>query len=127
MDPQLELAGVGDRPSAEGARIDDNATFGVLIDFFLIHQAAGVVASCSVGESSFSTVAALAGGAPLFLPFSSSDGVKRVSTWQVRENGGKRLGGMYFNDSVDQFRSTVSELAREVAVTSRPADGPQRL
>lgn len=87
--------------TSAAARLE-KATIGALQEFFAIAGAAGVIASTPHAErqeTSFSTVAALAGDAPLLLPFSWRRGGK-MRDYELRGNGGHALRGVFWIDDL---------------------------
>ena len=78
-------------------------TAAVLADFFAIARAAAVVVSMPRAErqeSSFSTVAALAGDVPILLPFPRARGGK-VADYETRGNGGAPMHGFFWLDDLN--------------------------
>jgi len=82
----------------------------VLADFFAILDAAGVVVIAPKGagagqglqESSFASVAALAGGAPHLTPVPYGIGGK-MALYQQKGNGGQPMRGIYFLDNLAAY------------------------
>ena len=80
-------------------------------DFFALRGAAGVVAAVpAFGESSFSSVAASAGGAPLLFCFERRRHLAALPVWYEREgNGGRPIEGFYFLEHLRDFARAVAE------------------
>ena len=89
-----------------------NTTRAVLVDFFTLNRAAAVVAIApnsvnkGLAESSFATVAALAGDAPLLTPAPFREaGVLPMIEGRLR---GQPIRGAFFLDSIDHFVRAVA-------------------
>mmetsp|Transcript_7691 Transcript_7691/g.28170 ORF Transcript_7691/g.28170 Transcript_7691/m.28170 type:complete len:343 (+) Transcript_7691:369-1397(+) len=76
--------------------------------FFAMYFAAGVLVSAAGSpESSFSTVAALAGRVPLLLPVSLQQ-AGAVHDWVMKGNGGEPMRDLYLMDGFDAWKQAVS-------------------
>lgn len=123
----VSLSCNGSRPAAEGMAA---MTAEVLLDFFAITRARGVIAIApnslhqGLAESSFATVAALAGDAPHLTPapFGSAD----HRTERGRGGGGEgSSGGQHHPPAVNLPAPTSTTLAARLGVGWNICSGPQ--
>ena len=83
-------------------------------DFFALAESAGILTDLRQAglwdkvmiASSFSTIAARAGRAPLLLPRSSKEH-HNVWGWQHKFNSGRPIPGIFFADQADDFLQAV--------------------
>ena len=89
-------------------------TLGALRDFFAINAAAGAVAIApasrnrGLAESSFATVAALAGDVPLLTPAPFAEG-GLMATYETRGNRGRPMRGVFFLDDLRRFEAAIGD------------------
>lgn len=123
----VSLSCNGSRPAAEGMAA---MTAEVLLDFFAITRARGVIAIApnslhqGLAESSFATVAALAGDAPHLTPapFGSAG---KMAAYETRGNGGRPMRGIFFLDDLPRFIRALTEerLRHRTSSPSSSSDG----
>jgi len=89
-------------------------TLAMLRDFFAVNLARGVVVSMphGDGESSFSTVAALAGDVPMLFPYLRS--ASSLASWEQANDGGQ-VRGVFFLDDLAAFSDAVRQRSEQAA------------
>ena len=89
-------------------------TLAMLRDFFAVNLARGVVVSMPQGdgESSFSTVAALAGDVPMLFPYLRS--ASSLASWEQANDGGQ-VRGVFFLDDLAAYSDAVRQPSEQAA------------